>query len=306
MTITDFFTKLINNELSSGCNISVSSSEIVERVEISETPVAAATQVSPVCNILELTANIGRCIHYRLKIDDDTIFSSTSQQNGLLILMQNASKTKLHLPTLSQSGRINRKQKLRFDLVDWIHSHGGGWSSQSYANTQGKEFINNLTETIWYIDMRDHQKLENRNYHIPELFLEFFGRADPGSYRESQKSFDANELNLHCQILAPYTTSSWMLNTNFNWLRDAFDSFIVTISDYIGFLRRQRNITAVNHTSEVPIRSIDQAATIKIHNQNIWIMPVDKTKYFHLEQLLINLPIWKPVDIEEYLPNDPV
>ncbi|RHZ55994.1 hypothetical protein Glove_407g11 [Diversispora epigaea] len=278
MTITDFFIKLINNELSPECSIFVSNSETVEHVEISETPVITATQVSSTCNILELTTSIGRCIHYRLKIDD-IISNSTLQQNSLMILMQNAQKTKLHLPTFSQSGRINRKQKLRFDLVNWIIHHGGGWSSQLYANTQGKQFINNLTETIWYIDMRDHQKLENRNYHIPELFLEFFGRADPESYKELRKPFDANELNLH----SPYATSSWMLNTNFNWLRDAFDNFIVAISNYIGFLHRQRDITNANHISETPIRSIDQATTIKVHNRNIWITPVDKVKYYHLE-----------------------
>ncbi|RHZ82961.1 hypothetical protein Glove_102g8 [Diversispora epigaea] len=97
------------------------------------------------------------------------------------------------------------------------------------------------------------------------------------------------ELNLHCQILAPYSTSSWILSINFNWLRNAFDSFIITISDYIRFLHQQHNITAANHISETPVRSIYQATTIKVHNQNIWITSVNKTKYFHLEQFLINL-----------------
>ena len=93
---------------------------------------------------------------------------------------------------------------------------------------------------------------------------------------------------------------------NFNWLCDAFDNFIVTISNYIRVLQSQRNITAANHASESPVRSIDEATTVKIHKRNIWITPVDKTKYYHLEQLLINLPLWKPVDLEEYLPMDPV
>jgi len=185
MTIEDFFVKLITKELSPECNIVVTSSEVIERVEISETPVAVATQVSPICSIMKLTISIGICIQYRLKTDDNIISNPITQQNGLMILMQNARQTQLHLPTFLQSGRSNRKQKLRSDLVDWIHRYDGGWSTQSYANMQGKQFINNLTETIWYIDMRSHQKLEKRNYHIPELFLEFFGRADPESYKES-------------------------------------------------------------------------------------------------------------------------
>lgn len=305
MSIKDFFTKLVNKELSPECDIAVTGSEEIERVELSETPNAVATQASFNCDIIELTKSVGMHIHYRLKTDD-IISALIPQQDCFTIMMQNTRKSQLHLPTFPQSGKINRKQILRNDLVNWIHSHGGGWSTQSYANTQGKQFIINLTETVWYIDMCNYKKLEERSCHIPELFLEFFDRANPESYKQSRKPFDANELNLHCQTLAPYATSSWMLVANFNWLRDAFDNFIVAISNYVGFLQRQRDIAAVNHASESPVRSIDQATTIKIHKRNIWVTPVDKTKYYHLEQLLDNLSPWEPVDIEEYLPNNPV
>jgi hypothetical protein len=306
MTIKDFFVKLVTKELSPECNIAVTSSEVVERVELSETPVSVATQVSLNCDIIELTKNVGIHIHYRLKIDNDAISDIVPQQDSFTILMQNARRTQLHLPAFSQLDRANRKLTLRGDLVDWIHRHNGGWSTQSYANTQGKQFIISLTETIWYVDMRDHQKLEERSYHIPEIFLEFFGCANPESYKQSRKTFDANELNLHCQALAPYATSSWMLMANFDWLRNAFDSFIVAISNYVGFLQRQRDITAANHASETFIRTIDQATKIKVHKQNVWVTAIDKAKYGHLGHLLTDLPPWKPVDIEEYLPIDPV
>jgi hypothetical protein len=305
MSIKDFFTKLINKELSPECNIDITSSEEIERVELSETPTAVTTQVSFNCNIIELTRSVGIHIHYRLKTDDHTA-STSALPNSFTILMQNACKSQLYLPEFSQLGKINRKQALRNDLVNWIHRNGGGWSSQSYANTQGKEFIVSLTEMIWYIDMHNHKKLEERGYHIPKLFLEFFDRANPESYKQSRKPFDADELNLYCQTLAPYTTSSWILMARFNWLRDALDDFIIAISNYVGFLQHKRDITATNHASETPIRTIDQATTIKIHNKNIWVTPIDKNKYYQLEQLLINLPMWKPIDIEDYLPTDPM
>ena len=93
MTIEDFFVKLITKELSPECNIVVTSSEVIERVEISETPVAVATQVSPICSIMELTISIGICIQYRLKTDDNIISNPVTQQNDLMILMQNARQT---------------------------------------------------------------------------------------------------------------------------------------------------------------------------------------------------------------------
>ncbi|CAG8768235.1 33152_t:CDS:1, partial [Racocetra persica] len=42
--------------------------------------------------------------------------------------------------------KINRKQKLLSDIVEWIRNRGGGWYTQSYANTQGKQFVTSLTE----------------------------------------------------------------------------------------------------------------------------------------------------------------
>ena len=201
--------------------------------------------------------NVGIHIHYQFKVNDDSVSDMVPQRNSFTIMMQNARKTQLYLPTSLRSEGANRKLTLRSNLVDWIQSHGGGWSTQSYANTQGKQFIISLTETIWYIDICNYQKFEERSYHLPNLFLEFFGRANPESYKQSRKIFDANELNLHCQALAPYATSSWMLMSNFDWLRDAFDSLIVTISKYVRFLQHQRDITALNHASETPIRTID-------------------------------------------------
>lgn len=306
MTIKDFFVKLTTGELSPECNIAVTNSEEIERVELGKTPAAVATKVSPNCNIVEVTTNIGVHIHYRLK--NEEAYALVPQQNSFTVMMQNARnarQSRLNLPTFSQSGRIDRKQALRNDIIDWIRNHGGGWT-QSYANTQGKQFITSLTEAIWYIDMRDHKKLEERSYHIPALLHEFFGRASPESYKESRKSFDANELNLHCQALAPYTTSSWMLMTNFDWLRDALENFIVAISNYAGFLQRQRDITAGNHASEVPVRTTDQSTTIRIHKGNVWVAPIDKNKYYRLKCFLADLLPWEPVDIEEYLPTDPV
>ncbi|GBC02254.1 hypothetical protein RclHR1_04520007 [Rhizophagus clarus] len=285
MTIKEFFVKLVlTKELSPECGINIAASEVIERVELSETSVSTVTQISPECGIIELTLSIGMHIHYRLKNDTRMIPDLVPQQNSFMIMMQNAHRTQLYLPIFSQSGKPNRKQTLRGDLVNWVHLHNGGWSTQSLTDTQGKQFIVSLVETIWYIDMCNHEKLKERSYHIPELFHKFFGRADPESYKQSQKSFDANELNIHCQALAPYATSSWMLRSNFDWLHDAFDCFIIAILSYVGFLQRQCDITAKNHASENPVRSIDKAVTVKIHKKNIW----------------------KPVNIEEYLPADPV
>ena len=117
MTIKDFFEKLIIRELFPESNIVITNSEIIDRVEISKTSTAITTQVSLNCDNMELTTNIGKNIHYRLKTDD-IISNLVSQRNSLMILMQNACQIQLHLPIFLQSEKSNRKQKLRNDLVD--------------------------------------------------------------------------------------------------------------------------------------------------------------------------------------------
>ena len=64
MIIKDFFIKLITKELSPECGITMEISEVIERVELSETPTSTTTQISPDCTIIELTSSIGVHIHY--------------------------------------------------------------------------------------------------------------------------------------------------------------------------------------------------------------------------------------------------
>jgi len=115
MTVKDFFLKLITKEISSESGIAIEVSEVIERVELSEAPVSTATQV-----IIELTSSIGVHIHYRLKNDTSITPDIIPQRNSFMIMMQNAHRTQLYLPTFSQSGKANRKQTLHSDLVDWI------------------------------------------------------------------------------------------------------------------------------------------------------------------------------------------
>ncbi|CAG8789107.1 28598_t:CDS:2, partial [Gigaspora margarita] len=181
-----------------------------------------------------------------------------------------------------------------------------GWSSIEDANVQGKKFIGCLYEAIWYIDMHDHLKLKECSYYIPELFIGFFDRTTPESYKESRKLFNAIELNLHCQALALHTTSQWILKPSFAWLHEPYSNLITTILNYVSFLNQQNEITTKNHASLTPVRSIEQAVTIKIYKRNTHIISNNKIKYRQLENALKDLPLWTPLDIENFLLADPV
>ncbi|RIB16174.1 hypothetical protein C2G38_2190702 [Gigaspora rosea] len=210
-------------------------------------------QASLDCKIIELTDEFGKNIHYHLHEDELQSDNSSEYQNGFDIIMRSAWSI--------------------LNIANWIQRHEGGWSTQKLADSEEKQFIIALSEALWYIDIHDSTKLEERSFHISNLFYEFLGKANPESYKESRKPFDASELNLHCQTLISYATSTWIRSSKFNWLYDAYDKLIVAISNYVNFLHRQREITASNHANEVPIRSIEKAAS-------------------------------KPISLEKYLPTE--
>ncbi|CAG8775670.1 670_t:CDS:2, partial [Gigaspora rosea] len=44
-------------------------------------------------------------------------------------------------------------------------------------------------------------------------------------------------------------------------------------------------ISAINHSSEVPVRNTEDATSIKIYNRNTWIAPVNKAKLRYIQGL---------------------
>ncbi|RIB27040.1 hypothetical protein C2G38_2161561 [Gigaspora rosea] len=228
MTIQEFFNKLVTQQITEETIINIDSLEVIDCVELSKSTNTVAVQASLNCSIVELTSNFGVNVHYHLKTDDSP---TLPLQNCFTIMMQNAQRNQLYLPNSSYC-KPNRKQLLQQDIIDWIGHNG----------------------------VDGHSKFEERGYHIPQAFMEFFGCANPESTKKIKK--------------------------------------ILT--------QGQKTITAANHSSTVSVRSIEKSKSFKIHKQNTWINPANKTKYYELENKLLNLPPWKPIDIEEFLPMDPI
>ncbi|CAG8773665.1 38873_t:CDS:1, partial [Gigaspora margarita] len=163
-------------------NVKINFSNIVEYVEISKSPNTIVTKTNLNYNIIELINNFRINIHYYLKSNQSSPLLSF--QNGLSIIMKNTQRDQLYLLVFLQPFKPNWKQVLQQDIINWIKDNGGSWSSLSFANSEGKKFIINLTKVIWCIDMCDHNKFKERSYHIPLIFMQFFEQANPESYKE--------------------------------------------------------------------------------------------------------------------------
>ncbi|RIB13660.1 hypothetical protein C2G38_2197262 [Gigaspora rosea] len=137
---------------------------------------------APDCNIIELTNEFGRNVHYRLSANE---LQPRNLHNALDIIMRSAQNRQLYAP-LFKYLQPNRKQQLRLDIVEWIQQHESGWPTQTLTDNEGKQFVIALSDALWYIDMRDRTKLQERNYYIPQLFLEFLDQVNLEAYKEAR------------------------------------------------------------------------------------------------------------------------
>ncbi|CAG8807175.1 18938_t:CDS:1 [Gigaspora margarita] len=125
MSIKEFFNKLIIDEISPDCNISINSFKTIDYIELSQTIVSGATtiQASSHCQIIESTKVFGLNIYYHLNISDIITFHLVPCQNALKILMQTQKKILL---SLLQYKKLDNKQVLYNDIIEWIHQNGRG------------------------------------------------------------------------------------------------------------------------------------------------------------------------------------
>ncbi|CAG8442551.1 3551_t:CDS:2 [Scutellospora calospora] len=299
MTLKEFFYKLVNNEISPDTLVNVGDFEQIKCIDLSKSinPPMNTTQTSPDCKIIELTSKFGKNVHYHLH-NDGVQYSNLDKydkyKNGFDIIMQSSQNKQFYVPNFSYSSKSNRKQLLRHDIVKLIQNHKIGWSTQESANNEGKQFIISLSEALWYIDMCDYTKLKERGYDLPTLFHEFLGRANPESYKATRKQFDINELDIHCQSLIPYLSSSWIRSSNFSWLYTALNDLVITISNYTKYLCKQRDVITSNHTKETPVRSIEKATSVNIYKKHL---PKEPMQCLHFIQGLSQVFTFK---IREY------
>jgi len=196
----------------------------------------------------------------------------------------------------------NSWEQLRIDLNELIKSNGGGWIGKDNANNIGKKFVNDLTKSIWYVDICSYKTFNDR-FKIPALFSNFFDRAHPEKYKNSRKSFNSEELQRHYKVLINYIELPWMGKPKFAWLKEPLLLYANNLLKYAEYLINQRVITARNQSSLTPVVDEGKAGYIEIFNENTWRKP-EIVKDFHiLTKTLQELEYWEPVNINQFCPE---
>ena len=117
---------------------------------------------------------------------------------------------RLPQPPLAESAARSKKQMLKKDILDWLQKNNLGW--QSGCLEAGSNFVNGLTDCLWYLDGQ-HSTLDDRACHIPPEFRHFQGYNQPeksGHRKRTAESVSAGVLDHHCTVLNSLLLQSWM------------------------------------------------------------------------------------------------
>jgi len=146
----------------------------------SHTKISEKEKIGLRCNIWETAKQFGVFVTFKLKDDVDldkpAIHSIDAFELMRIALMQN------YLPEFNTSR--NSFNQLCIDLCEWIKINGDGWIRRDNVNTIGKKFITDLSKSLWYIDNYSYKTLNDR-FKIPEVFINFFNRTHPESYKKA-------------------------------------------------------------------------------------------------------------------------
>src|SRR3954449_2864858 len=112
------------------------------------------------CELKEILQIFGNFVLFELQIPEEyqLPLQRERENNAFRVLISNSAQ--LVLPLFKLSKRPNKKDLLRQDLVAWIKNNGGGWKGRPAADSTGKSFINDLLNSIWYVDTCGIEKMK--------------------------------------------------------------------------------------------------------------------------------------------------
>jgi len=111
--------------------------------------------------------------------------SSQTLRNAFSVLMSSsrARESQKKLPPRVQVR--TKKDQLFNDLVSFPEKNGWEWTTG--GDTHGKKFVEQLQETLWYIDGH-HQTFADQSHPIPPLFKSFVGYNTPELSKHRKRS----------------------------------------------------------------------------------------------------------------------
>ena len=203
-----------------------------------------------------------------------------NQEYVLQVLM--SSQKKLHLPSPPSEIAVNRSKKecLKKDIITVLGGRGLGWTTFNLPSV-GEDFVNTLTNTLWYFDGH-FTTFEERSCHIPDDFKVFEGYNKP----EKSKHRKKDATNLSASILDCFATSLNQLILQPCFDQKKWESMKKSVGDladsmtkYALYLCEKNEVVQENHGTPSVIRSVSDVESVCILPKAVWVKPDTAMKY---------------------------
>jgi hypothetical protein len=238
-----------------------------------------------------------------LPCDFATPLSQTHIPNAFTRLMD----FRYQLP--AQKREDTRDILLYNHIIQLFQSRYVGWPGNDH-NTCGKRFIKRLTKAIWYIDPH-LEKLCSRGCYLPLLFSSLPVYQQNGVYNEyyrrmKKKKFQLTRLerfqlanSIELSLAEPWASKN-------SWQKIVSNVFELTsmMKKYFDHLENTNNNMKSLHGSENPARELSTNCNVQLiskRNEG----EID-SRYHSLDFDLTNRELFDFVDLNLYVPNDPI
>ena len=167
----------------------------------------------------------------------------------------------LQVPPLISKEK-NKKDRLYNDLIEFCVAQSVGWEE---PNSHGKQFISDLSNTLWYIDGH-HHVLSSRSCKVPECFSIFGGYNRPERSKHRKRSISNLKREKLLELasnLEGHVVSSWMQRPEWHALCCSLSNLIESLSLYASYLSVRNDSMKLYHSSPEPSVSFSEASNMR-------------------------------------------
>ena len=165
-------------------------------------------EVQPDLEIDEVVQSLGIYVEFLVNPISDCVHENATQlandDSDVFAMLMQASKNRDFLP--QQQEVRNNKVRLRNDIIEYLINNRVGWSNDDVGSL-GSQFVDSLTECLWYLD-GGHNNLASRSLPVPVELSNFQGYNKPETHkdkRKAEKTLEQDFVSEHSLVLLQLT-----------------------------------------------------------------------------------------------------
>jgi hypothetical protein len=163
-----------------------------------------------------------------------------------------ASNSKLHLPPFPSDSAVgkNKKAGMKKDVILMLEEKELGWSHWS-VSSGGENFVNVLTECLWYIDGH-YSAFKDRCMEIPSDFQHLQGYNKPEASKHRRKdvgNLDASTLDAYSSSLNKLLLQPWFDMKRWVTMRRSVTMLAECMAKYAAYLKAKCETIKKHHAT---------------------------------------------------------